>query len=160
LDPPLLGSAANGTTTSATITGAAFKCPAGAQGSPTAATVTGAASTAEPDASLINVQKHPKWPELGATRLEAKALCEHQHGQWDDQREKVNCLVRRETLFTCAVANDSVIQGCTHWKLGADTTEERDSIIEKKGKPTSTATVGGFRAYTWWLPDETITTAT
>jgi hypothetical protein len=154
LDPPVLGGS-NGPTTSAMITGIAYKCPPGMQGSGTA--VVGEAAAAESDALVVEVQRHPKWPELGATMLEAKALCEHQRGQWDNQREKVSCLVRREKLFVCDVAGGSMIQGCTHWKLGADTADERDSIIGKKGQPTSTSTAGGFRAYTWQLPDETIT---
>jgi hypothetical protein len=50
------------------------------------------------------------------------------------------------------------MSACTRYKLGADLTDERDTIAETNGKPTSVATgERGFRVYTWTMPTKTIT---
>jgi len=108
--------------------------------------------------AIRSIQKHPKFPELGATKPEAKATCEHERGQWTDQGGKVDCKIRGETLFTCDVAADSTMTTCTRYKLGADLADERDSIVETSGKPTSVRPgERGFRVYTWTAPTKTIT---
>jgi hypothetical protein len=96
-------------------------------------------------------------PELGATKPEAKALCEHQRGTWVDQGAKVGCRLQRENLFACEVADSSTINACTHWKVGADVQSERDAMVANMGKPTSVGTsAAGFRSFTWERPGSTI----
>jgi hypothetical protein len=113
---------------------------------------------ARDDEAAAAIQKHPKFPELGATRPEAKAICAHERSQWVDQGAKVGCQFRGANLFVCEVGEGEAIRACTHWKLGADLTDERDNIADTNGKPTS-AGVGerGFRMYTWELTNKTIT---
>lgn len=111
----------------------------------------------EEDAALTIIQKHPKFPELGATKPEAKATCVHERGQWLDQGEKVGCKIKGEILFACTVADDASMSACTRYKLGADLTDERDTIAETNGKPTSVGTGDrGFRTYTWDKADKSI----
>jgi len=116
----------------------------------------GQAATAEDDAAEL-VQKHPKFPELGATRPEAKLTCEHEGGYWLDQGAKVGCKIEGVNIFACALADDSTVTACTHWKLGAEVADERDALSETNGKPTAVS-LGerGFRTYAWETPRKTV----
>jgi hypothetical protein len=125
----------------------------------TEATEAAANQQATDDEALFKqIQQHPKFPELGAMKPEAKATCEHERGQWIEQGTKVGCKLRGESLFACQLADDGTMNGCTHWKLGADLTDERDAIMEKNGAPTTSERgERGFRVYTWSTPTKTIT---
>jgi len=116
-----------------------------------------APATDEVDAAIVAIQKHPKFPELGATRAEARAVCEHERGAWIDRGEKVGCQILRANVFACEV-DEGAMRACTHWKLGADLTDERDTISETIGKPSSVGRGDrGFRVYTWETPTKTTT---
>jgi hypothetical protein len=110
------------------------------------------------DAAILAIQKKPRFPELGATRAEARAICERERGSWIDRGEKVGCQIEHANVFACELDEQSSARACTHWKLGADLTDERDTIAETNGPPTSVARgERGFREYTWKAPTKTIT---
>ncbi len=131
----------------------------GGGGEPADATEGSKQGAAEADDDhATRVQKHPKFPELGATRLEAKLTCEHQGGAWLDQGPKVGCKIAGGNVFVCMLADDSTVNACTHWKLGAEVADERDALAEAHGKPTSVAPgERGFRVFTWDTPGKTVT---
>ena len=106
-------------------------------------------ATDEVDVAVLAVQRNPKYPELGATRAEARVMCEHERGAWVDQGTKVGCQIRRANVFACELAEDATARACTHWKLGAEVGDEHGAITATAGKPKAVETdARGFRAYT------------
>jgi hypothetical protein len=121
-------------------------------------TVAPARVTAPDDqAALVAIQKHPKFPELGAQKPEANATCVHEQGEWVDQGAKVVCKIKGEPVFTCSVGADGTMTACTRYSLGRDLTDERDALAATNGKPSFVgAGESGFRTFTWDTSDRRI----
>lgn len=98
---------------------------------------------------LVAVRQNPKSPELGATRAEAKVICDSEHGQWIDQGDTVGCKVGGPVVFACVLVEQQASK-CTTYYEGADLAERRQQMIDELGAPESqTVSEAGFRVYTW-----------
>jgi hypothetical protein len=98
---------------------------------------------------LAAIRQNPKFPEIGATSREARAICESQRGQWIDHDDTIGCKVGGIAVFACTL-DEQQTNRCTHWKEGAEVADERDSVAADHGKPESqSVSSDGFRVFTW-----------
>ena len=100
-------------------------------------------------AQLAAIRQNPKVPELGATRAEAKVICERERGLWVDKDDKVGCKVGGAVVFACA-ADELKMTRCTTYYEGAELTDWKERTIERLGAPESeTISENGFRVFEW-----------
>ena len=101
---------------------------------------------------LAAIRRHPKHPELGATRPEGKLICENQRGVWLSLEDKVGCKVAGTTIFACLVADDAdmTLSSCTVYFDGGDLSEWKDHLIIKLGNVESQeVSEKVFRTFRW-----------
>ena len=101
---------------------------------------------------LAAIRRHPKHPELGATRPEGKLICENQRGVWLSLEDKVGCKVAGTTIFACLVADDAdmTLSSCTVYFEGGDLSEWKDHLTIKLGNVESQeVSEKGFRTFRW-----------